>query len=220
MDWKRAIEINTDALIRIVAGLVSLLAVQGERLPLPVYQFIARVLHPAESAMRRLIVIAARGLVVPLPPSRPMPKGLVIARKGVRPGVFPLFDTRKHFSDVDEDDAPTITGPRIRNVGEADPRSLFLAKFAKPQTGAITEAETLRIRSRVKILKRALDTLPQQAKRLARWRARREASTTPKITSPLRPGPPPGHRKRPRDEIDFVLRECHGLAWDLLNNTS
>jgi hypothetical protein len=219
MDWKRAIDINTDALIRIVAGLVSLLAVHSERLPSPVYHFIARVLHPAESAVRRLIVIAARGLVVSLPPSRPMPKGLVIARKGLKPGAFPLFDTRKHFSDIDEDDTP-VTGPRIRIVGDSDPRSLFLAKFAKPQTGAITEAETLRIRNRVDSLKRALDTLPQQAKRLARWRARREASTTPKITSPLRPGPPPGHRKRPREEIDFVLRECHGLAWDTFNNTS
>jgi hypothetical protein len=219
MDWKRAIDINTEALIRIVAGLVSQLAVHGERLPFPVYHFIARVLHPAESAVRRLIVMAARGLVVSLPPSRPMPKGLVIARKGLRPGVFPLLDTRKHFSDVDEDDVP-VTGPRIRVVGDADPRSLFLAKFAKPQTGAITERETLRIRNRVDTLKRALDTLPQQAKRLARWRARREAMAAPKFTSPLRPGPPPGHRKRPRDEIDFVLRECHGLAWDLLNDTS
>jgi hypothetical protein len=219
MDWKRAIDINTDALIRIVAGLVSQLAVHGERLPSPVYHFIARILHPAESAVRRLIVIAARGLVVSLPPSRPMPKGLVIVRKGRRPGAFPLFDTRKHFSDGDEDDAP-VTGPSIRVVGDADPRSLFLAKFAKPQSDTITENETLRIRNRVDTLKRALDTLPQQAKRMAQWRARREASATPKITSPLRPGPPPGHRKRPRDEIDFVLRECHGLAWDLLNNTS
>ena len=50
MDWTRAVEINREALARIVAGLVSLLAAQGSaaRLALPVYQVIARVLLPAE----------------------------------------------------------------------------------------------------------------------------------------------------------------------------
>jgi hypothetical protein len=223
MDWTRAIEINREALTRIVATLVALLAAQADaaRLPVPVYQLIARVLHPVESAVRRLIVIAARGLVVPVVLSRPMPSGLVIERKGSRLA-FPLFDTRKHFSDAEVD--VTVErlniGPRIRSVGDADPRSLFLAKFAKPDAGPITEAETLRIRSRVDLLKRALDTLPHQARRMARWRVRREGMTAPKFILPLRPGPPPGHRKKPRDEIDFVLRECHGLAWDALNNTS
>ncbi len=115
---------------------------------------------------------------------------------------------------------PPNIGPRIRLVGVADPRSLFLAKFPKPDTFPVSAAETLRMRSRVDLLKRALDSLPQQAKRMARWLKRREAMVAPTFMSPLRPGPPPGHRKIPRDDIDFVLRECHGLAWDALNNTS
>ena len=41
----------------------------------PCHRAVLRVLRPAESAMRRLIVIAARGLVVKVVPSRPMPKG-------------------------------------------------------------------------------------------------------------------------------------------------
>ncbi|MEQ1521227.1 MAG: hypothetical protein ABL936_08145, partial [Aestuariivirga sp.] len=65
-------------------------------------------------------------------------------------------------------------------------------------------------------LKLALDDLPRQARRMARWRMRREAETAPKFKSPLRPGPPPGHRKRPIHEVDEVLTECHWLAWEAL----
>jgi hypothetical protein len=43
---------------------------------------------------------------------------------------------------------------------------------------------------------------------------------SPKFTSPLRPGPPPGHRRKPKDEIDFVLKECHALARDVLGEDS
>jgi hypothetical protein len=42
----------------------------------------------------------------------------------------------------------------------------------------------------------------------------------PPFRSPLRPGPPPGHREEPREEIDFVLRACHALARDALWNDS
>jgi hypothetical protein len=225
MDWARAIEINRAALARIVGALVSLLAAQGgaARLPLPVYQLIARVLYPAESAVRRLIVIAARGLAVSVPPARPMPKGFVIAGKGLGRGrvSFQLFDTRKTFADLDDAEEPR-TGPRIRSVGEADPRSQFLAQFAVPDRGDLSsEAETLRVRRRLDALKQALDHLPRQAKRMARWMKRRAAMAQPKFRSPLRPGRPPGHRKRGRDEIDLVLVECHALAWDALRaNTS
>ena len=36
---------------------------------------------------------------------------------------------------------------------------------------------------------------------------------SPKFSSPLRPGPPPGHRKRQIHAIDEILTDCHGLAW-------
>jgi hypothetical protein len=217
MDWQRAIEINKEALVRIVAALVSLLEAQGVavRLPLRTYQYIIRTLHPAESAVRRLIVIAARGLVVPVPPVRSMPKGLVIERTGSGRMAFQLFDTRKTFGDVDAAPARTLTRPRIRSIDDASPRELFQAKFAVP--GTSSEAETLRARLRLAALKCALDTLPRQAKRMAQWMKRRAMMKSPKFTSPLRPGPPPGLRKRSRDDIDRVLAECHGLAWDSFN---
>jgi hypothetical protein len=223
MDWKRVIEINREALVRIVAGLVVLLAAQGgvPRLSLPVYQLIARILLPAESAVRRLIVIAARGLVVP--PGRSMPQGIVFAGKGAKGSrrvAFKLFDARKRFSDAHDDAAGALTvkGPRIRIVDELDPRSQFLATFTQPKTpdDKISEAETSRLTRRLDAIKRALDDLPRQAKRMVRWRARRAAMESPGFVSPLRPGAAPGHRKRSRDEIHLLLRECHALARDAL----
>ncbi len=222
MDWKLAIEINRVALGRIVTGLVAMLSAQGgaKRLPIPVYRAIVRLLCPAESALRRLIVVAARKLVLLLPsPRRPIPEGLVIGGKG--PGgsdrygnlTFQLFDIRKVFRDEDRKDAESLPGPRIRSVGDADPRSLFLAKFtAVGANGLCSEAERLHLGRRLEAVTRALDNLPREARRMVRWLARRAAMKEPKFTSPLRPGRPPGARKRGGHEIDTVLSECHGLA--------
>ncbi len=213
MDWDRAIDINKAALTRIVAALVALLG-DTKLLPQPVYRAIVRVLHPAESAVRRLIVVAARGLVVPLPSPRTMPPGLVFASKGTgRCLAFQLFDTRKTFRD--EDQSPAQSGPRIRTVGDPDPRSLFLAMF--PLQRMKREAETLRLSRRLEAVKRALANLSREAKRMAQWRARRATLKGHVFTTPLRPGPPPGRRKNGKDEIDSVLRECHSLAWDVLS---
>ncbi len=218
MDWARAIEINREALTRIVAALVAVLAAQGgaARLPLPVYRLIARALRPAESAVRRLIVIAARGLEVSLPPVRPLPPGLVIAGKGGGRVSFQLFDTRRHLSEFEVDRSDLRAGPRIRVVDDVDPRSQFLALFDRPADGLSSAAEAVLVSRRVATLQQALDHLPRQAKRMARWIKRRALQKSPKFRSPLRPGPPPGRRKRSKDEIDEVLTECHALAWDAL----
>ncbi len=61
------------------------------------------MLRPAESAVRRLIVIAARGLVVKVAPSRPMPKGTTIGKgDGSRLPSFQLYDTRKYFPELSQ----------------------------------------------------------------------------------------------------------------------
>ena len=214
MNWTRAIDINRDALTHIIAGLVALLAAQGEalRLPLVVYRLLQRILYPAESAVRRLIVIVARGLVVLDTASRPMPHGLVIAGSSKGRMSFQLFDSRKAFADPD--DMPTaISGPRIRFIDALSPRQLFLAKFARPREATCSEAETLRIRHRLGLLARALEQLAREAKRMARWQKRRAQMQSPAFVFPLRPGPPPGHQQRPGEDIDNILRECHALAW-------
>ena len=77
MDWARAIEINQTALTRIVAALIAMVGLDArgalERLPRPLYRTALRLLRSSEAAVRRLIIIAARGVVVKLHPVRPMP---------------------------------------------------------------------------------------------------------------------------------------------------
>ncbi len=226
MDWAKAIEINQVALSRIVAALVALLQLQdggvATRVSHPVYSLVVRVLLKAESAVRRLIVVAARDLAVQPSPARPMPQGIVRSRGDKRSDSrrksFQLFDTRKRFSDENEEDASDVRGPRIRVVGDPDPRSpLFLATLASQRSiGLDGKVDAWKLGLRLMAVKVALDSLPRQAKRLARWRARRVLMNAPKFIVPMRPGPPPGYRKKPKDEIDFVLKECHALAWDAL----
>jgi hypothetical protein len=228
MDWDKAIQINHSALTRIVAALVAMLELASgsaaARLPQPLYRAVARVLHPAESAVRRLIVIAARGLVVKLSPSRPLPRGLAIARTGNGRVSFQLFDTRKRFAPS-RPRGPVARGvPRIHVFDTSPLVPLFLRpRPAEPRRAGREVAapdgtvSALRLGRRLAAVKLALADLPRQARRLARWKARRETMQGPVFKSPLRPGPPPGHRKKPRDEIDFVLKECHGLAWDVLH---
>ncbi len=78
MDWDLAIKRNSEALKGIIEALFAMLGLDGRcgfaDSP-PLHRAVLRVLRPAESAVRRLIVIAARDVVVKLAPSRPMPKG-------------------------------------------------------------------------------------------------------------------------------------------------
>jgi hypothetical protein len=222
LDWARAIERNSEALKGIVALLFAMLGLEGARLPHSVHRAVLRVLQPAESAVRRLIVIAARGLVVKLVPSRPMPAGPIIGKGGRSLPSFKLFDPRKRLVVQHEATPPRLL-PRIHVFGH-DPRvaALWAARppLAAPtlQPDDLVNAEPL-IR-RLQAIKLALEDLPRQARRLARLRLRREKVPSLKFKSPLRPGPPPGHRRKPVHEVDEVLIECHGLARDALRLNS
>ncbi|QKV19908.1 hypothetical protein [Oricola thermophila] len=94
---------------------------------------------------------------------------------------------------------------------------------------------------RIRALALALDDLDGQAARLARWKARFNRAIgrmqladagkidgvtpdtvrrpTPWRFRPFRPGLPPGWRRRPRTEIEEVLKECHMLALDAWNTS-
>jgi hypothetical protein len=201
MDWARAIERNSEALKGIVEALFAMLGLVSDstvaRIPQPLHRAVLRVLQPAESAMRRLIVIAARGLVVKLAPSRPMPVGPIGKGKGqrLRPS-FQLFDPRKNFAVLcSHRRTATRNPPRIHFFG-SDPRvaALWSARLpvadpAPPPDGLVGAA---RLGRRLQALKFALEDLPRQARRLVRWRVRRENAPSPKFKSPLRPGRPPG----------------------------
>ena len=82
-DWDLAIERNSEALKGIVAALFAMLGLEGEatvsRIPRSLHSAVLHVLRPAESAMRRLIIIAARGLVVKL---NPLPRVRCRCRRG------------------------------------------------------------------------------------------------------------------------------------------
>jgi len=227
MDWDLAIKRKSEALRDIIETLFALLGLDGadaaSRIPRSLH---SGVLRPAESAVRRLIVIAARGLVVKVTPSRPMPKGQKIRKgEGSRYPSFQLYDTRKDF--------PELRQPRVK-YAKHPPRILFFGPDSRvddlwpgrppiaapaPRSDGLVNAE--RISRRLQALKLALDDLPRQARRMARWRVRRETAKSPKFKSPLRPGRPPGSRKKPTHEVDEILTDCHGLAcWAMEPDTS
>jgi hypothetical protein len=190
-------------------------------LPRSVHSAVLRVLWPAESAMRRLIVIAARGLVVKLPPSRPVSRPKPSIRKGVGSRLsFQLFDPRKNFAIRRRRKGPRVV-PRIHFFNsDSTVTSLWLWRPPAPPPAKTPPSDALvnaaPLTRRLEALKLALEDLPRQARRMARWRARRETMPSPKFRSPLRPGRPPGSRRKPVHLVDEVLIECHGLAWDAL----
>src|SRR4051795_13676398 len=116
MDWAYAIERHREPLLGIVATLYALIGLTDdgrvERLAWPIYRAVLAVLRPAEAAVRRLIVVAARGLVVKPYVPRPAPAGLAIAGKGQGRLCFRLFDPR----------APLDPGAGGRSGPEARPR--------------------------------------------------------------------------------------------------
>jgi hypothetical protein len=221
MDWDLAIKRNSEALKGIIETLFAMLGdATVARIPRSVHSAVLRVLRPAESAMRRLIVIAARGLVVKPVASHPMPKGRIIRKGGMPRPSFQLFDPRKNFPELRQHPVKYAKHPpRILFFGD-DSRLDALWSVPEPAAAPAPPSDGLvnaeRISRRLQALKLALDDLPRQARRMARWRQRREAAKAPKFKSPLRPGPPPGHRKRPIHEVDEILADCHALAWDAL----
>ena len=224
MDWAAATARNRDALLAIVAALFAMLGLPegaAERIPQAVYRAVLRILTPAESAARRLIVIAARGLVVKVLPSRPMPKGRIIGKGGkARRVSFQLFDPLRRFS-FEPPVRYTKTPPRVWCFG-GDPRVAALPMFQPPEPApapaALAGVDGDGLGRRLQALKAALDDLPRQARRLARWRVRRQAAPRSARVSPIRIGRPPGHRRKPDHDVDFVLAECHGLAWDIVQS--
>ncbi len=214
MDWTFAIDRNRQALVKIIAGLVAL--VDGaEMLPRPLHRFVCRVLRPAESALRRLIVIVAAGLLKKAEAAekgaadiRPLPDFSSFAR-GQNCAAFALIDPRKSFGESGRTfrmPPPQHALPQISVPGLTE-------RIQWAKSDERLEAKTLS--RRIEKLERALKTLPRQARRLNRLMARRaKAEPGPGRVGPIRPGHPPGYRRQPRHPVDDVLRECHALAWN------
>lgn len=214
--------------------------------------------------MRRLVIVVARGLVVALPPLRPRKAKPhpTILRNGVGTGIhvpagvrksafpsplwgagrgggpktrnlcLPLFDPLRRSFRLKR---PVANGvPRISLPGVGAPSPI--APRRQPSPDDLLDATRLALRLRA--LGAALDDLPRQARRFARWKAARgrDAAAAPdrkevaagaqgrkrriRRTWPLRPGRPPGQRpaRLRTHEVHEILGDLHGLAFDALEH--
>jgi hypothetical protein len=268
MDWPLAISRNRDALLRIVAALFALVGLNegtgsppavyrlraGQKsgkmlglLPRAVYRAVLSVLRPAESAVRRLIIIAAHGLVVAPHIVRPLLQKIASGAGAARVPAFRLIEPLKRFAPIADDTASeealresiwddntddedmedmddwqseghVHSLPRISVPGLYDPA--FTAPVAPLADGLINAQHLGR---RLVALKRALNNLSREARRLARWQSKRslvlaqQSNGKPIRLSAHRPGRPPGFRLKRAHEVDTILRECHLLMFDRMN---
>jgi hypothetical protein len=223
MDWPLIVERNRERLLAVLAPLFAVLGYDPRRADLPrhLYRALLITLRPAESAVRRLIIIAARGLVLGLDPrmklgaARAFPAGLGLNKDAERVPAFCLIDPLKRFAPegfewAKEGEKVQIL-PRISVPGLFDP--VFADRFTPMKDDPIGCAA---LRRRLRALKEALDDLPRHARRLARWKARgelaRQSAAKPRRLSPMRPGFAPGYRRSEREEIDAILGDCHYFA--------
>jgi hypothetical protein len=300
MDGSAAIERNRVALQRIVLSLFAMAGLteaaagahppqkgaaksDGPTISRHLWRAVLRLLRPAESAARRLIIAAARGIVVPAPAPRrerpyhdapvpdtnaPLLRSLGIAvtvppagrartpilprtepvegrARGTAEGggggaapripAFALCDPPRNPLRKRRRMTPPHAAPRIMLPGVIEPHHL------PPPPSPDDAVSAARLGRRLAALAAALDDLPGQARRFARWKARRAAEATNagrfRRISPLRAGRPPGgrlsswdasardaataragaSRGRPVREIDLILVHAHELAFDALS---
>ncbi len=196
MDWDLAIKRNSKALKGIIEVLFALLGLDGSdaalRIPRSLHSAVLGVLRPAESAVRRLIVVAARNVVVKLAPSRPMPEGRRLEKVvESRPPSFQLFDPPKRPKPIRVMKVTRLE-PRIRFI-EYDPRVVALWPAPRPVVVPPPPPDGLasasRLHRRLQALKSALDDLPRQAKRLVRWQQQAEGLAGLQVhdAAPFRP---------------------------------
>ncbi|MEO3998856.1 hypothetical protein [Mesorhizobium sp. CAU 1732] len=224
MDWKAAIETNRQALKRVLASLGAMAGITSgggadRTLPRHLHRAVLRLLRPAEAAARRLVIVAARGLVVTLTPAR-LRRPKVLAGPQASPAKaghgFQLFDPLPRAHRPRRSSRSGV--PRICFPGLSDPFPI------RRPPAADAPVDAVRLTLRLTALASALDDLPRQARRFARWRAARDAgaqnighasarnSRRIRRVWPLRPGRPPGARPRPTHEIHDILDTVHGLA--------
>ncbi len=234
MDWDTIIERNRGRILLAIAPLLAVLGFDPRRrgeMPRHFHRALIALLRPAESAVRRLIIIAARGIVLKLrlAVGRAFPKGLVLNRDAERIPAFCLIDPLKRFApegfewakEWGKDWGKEQVLPRISVPGLFDP--VFPEPVLFPLKDDPVGAASL-VR-RIQALKTALENLPREAKRLARWKARGELARTAEVhkpcrLTPFRPGFAPGYHRHEQHEIDVILGDCHYFARKAWDDTS
>lgn len=226
MDWAGAAELNRVVLLRIVTALFTLARIApGERpeldpaagsdvwmtaLPRYVYRMVMLILEPAEAAMRRLLIIAAKGYGLQMTPRPSRAAPVIVAGDGgfSRVPGFSMFDPMKTFED------------HWRTELQGVERLPFPGQLPEPQR--FSPVNAIALWHRINALHAVVTNLRKSAQRYARWKARQEfvyvsGGKARRRSSLMRPGPAPGWRRKPVREIDAVLRECHMLARDVLS---
>jgi hypothetical protein len=212
-------------------------------LPRHLHRAILRLLRPAEAAARRLVIVMARGLVVTLPPPRrrkAKPASLFLRKPGgtgiyLPPGVRPSGSRPPLREGVRGPTAGArslpLLDPLRRSFRRRRPVQISIPRISFPGVVAPSPIaprrppapddplDATRLSLRIRALGAALDDLPGQARRFARWRLRKETGQTRRIW-PLRPGRPPGQRpaNRRRHEVYEVLHDLHWLAFEVLDH--
>jgi hypothetical protein len=249
------IEDRRQALVRILAGLVAMAGLGGQftffpqegalpqglalaeksklspaLLPRALRNAVLRLLRPAESATRRLVVALAQNLAV-TPARAATPKPLR-RRRQFAPVMPPDPSAPKKPASL----ALPLLDPPRRLRGPAAPRRNSVpiiscgferqAKIPLPPSPR-DRLDATRLSLRLEALSKALADLPRQAQRFARWRARQHFLRAQgdrgraACRRPLRFGPPPGSRRRgPLHEVQDILAFCHELALEALADTS
>ncbi len=258
MHLTAVIETHREALKRIVAGLVAMVGGRftfspcgpAPTLPRRLHRTVLRLLRPAESAARRLVIVLARNQPPlrdragaarearaasilpragkhrrPVAPAPVHAAGQLAGKAALRPLSFPLLDPlRLRFGRSRRTSAAGV--PRICIPGV----TALLAVPARMPARPEDPVDAGRLHRRLAALAGALDDLPVQAKRFARWQARRDrALGSGRIhrVTPLRGGRPPGgrlsryqpdaRRRRNVREVDEILAHAHALARFALN---
>lgn len=213
MDWNWAIELHRGSLKRVLASIAAMIGISTQdepamqigapqplaekpsttlTLPRYLHRIVARLLLTAESATRRLIITAARDVVVTLPGQRPeRPKrvlmtpilrslGIAVVAPPAQVAAAAQEHTRKptpaRVSLPLFDPPQKIFGPRRPfSLSRSIPRIWFPGAADSPRPPRPSRDDPVdasRLILRLGAVGRALDDLPKQARRFARWDAR------------------------------------------------
>ena len=249
-----AIQSNRERLLEVVADLFAMIGLTAggmvERVPKPLYRKVRRLLVSAESCVRRLVVSAAREIVVepksqtqsphqPPAPEQRTDESKAAKSQGEENGdgspkrrrrlLFNLFDRprRKDWG---------IPGRRPRKRSKIEPRVYVLGSdpripaFLRPQAPApiADKAEAIddgtvsaiHLCRRIFALADALADIPRQVQRFLRWERKPIEQRRPQRASPFRVGRPPGWRIRASHAVDEILKDCHWLVNETRFDTS